>query len=121
MTVYRLSGDLVFPPPEEADPGGLLAVGGDLSSDRLLLAYSLGIFPWYDESQPILWHAPDPRAVLLPSNLHVPPSAQRAPRAVADHRAAPRTIRHKIRRRTPSPTSVRGCACLTGIQAGSEA
>jgi leucyl/phenylalanyl-tRNA--protein transferase len=71
MTVYRLSRDLVFPPPEEADPGGLLAVGGDLSAERLLLAYSLGIFPWYDLDQPILWHSPDPRTVLLPSHLHV--------------------------------------------------
>ena len=71
MPVYRLGPDLAFPPPEEAEPSGLLAVGGDLHPERLLLAYSMGIFPWYDEEQPILWHSPDPRHVLLPSDLAV--------------------------------------------------
>ena len=71
MPVYRLGPDLAFPPPEEAEPSGLLAVGGDLRPERLLLAYSMGIFPWYDEEQPILWHSPDPRHVLLPSDLAV--------------------------------------------------
>jgi leucyl/phenylalanyl-tRNA--protein transferase len=74
VPVYRLGSELAFPPPEQAEPGGLLAVGGDLSPDRLLLAYSLGIFPWYDEKLPILWHSPDPRMVLLPHELHVPRS-----------------------------------------------
>ena len=74
MPVQRLGSELVFPPPEQAEPGGLLAVGGDLAPDRLLLAYSLGIFPWYDESLPILWHSPDPRTVLVPHELHVPRS-----------------------------------------------
>ena len=74
MPVQRLGSELVFPPPEQAEPGGLLAVGGDLAPDRLLLAYSLGIFPWYDESLPILWHSPDPRMVLVPRELHVPRS-----------------------------------------------
>ena len=74
MPVYRLGPELVFPPPEEADPSGLLAVGGDLSPERLLLAYAQGIFPWYDETLPILWHSPDPRMVLLPGELHVPKS-----------------------------------------------
>jgi leucyl/phenylalanyl-tRNA--protein transferase len=69
--VYRLGSELAFPPPEEAEPGGLLAVGGDLAPERLLLAYSLGIFPWYDEKLPILWHSPDPRMVLAPRELHV--------------------------------------------------
>lgn len=71
MPVYRLGRELAFPPPEEAEPGGLLAVGGDLTPRRLLLAYSLGIFPWYDEGLPILWHSPDPRMVLLPRELRV--------------------------------------------------
>ena len=74
MPVQRLGSELAFPPPEQAEPGGLLAVGGDLAPDRLLLAYSLGIFPWYDESLPILWHSPDPRMVLVPHELHVPRS-----------------------------------------------
>ena len=71
MTVYRLNEDLVFPPPSEAEPGGLLAVGGDLHPERLVLAYRHGIFPWYDEP-PILWFSPDPRMVLTPARVHVP-------------------------------------------------
>jgi leucyl/phenylalanyl-tRNA--protein transferase len=64
MPIYRLIEELVFPPPEYADPSGLLAVGGDLSSQRLLEAYRLGIFPWYSDDQPILWWSPDPRLIL---------------------------------------------------------
>ena len=64
----------MFPHPEQSEPDGLLAVGGDLSPERLLLAYSAGIFPWYGEGLPILWHSPDPRTVLLPEALHVPRS-----------------------------------------------
>jgi len=62
-----------FPVTKDAleDPNGLLAVGGDLSPARLLHAYSLGIFPWFDESQPILWWTPDPRLVLKPSDIHL--------------------------------------------------
>jgi leucyl/phenylalanyl-tRNA--protein transferase len=70
MPVYRLRADPAFPPPTHAEPSGLLAVGGDLSSERLLLAYSLGIFPWY-QRPPILWYSPDPRMVLEPRGLHV--------------------------------------------------
>ncbi|MAE95033.1 MAG: leucyl/phenylalanyl-tRNA--protein transferase [Deltaproteobacteria bacterium] len=70
MPVYRLADEVAFPPPEEAEPGGLLAVGGDLRPERLLLAYSMGIFPWYDE-EPILWFSPEPRMALCPSELHV--------------------------------------------------
>lgn len=70
MPIYRLTDELVFPPPEEAEDG-LLAVGGDLRPPRLLLAYTQGIFPWYDERSPILWHSPDPRAVLEIDKLHV--------------------------------------------------
>jgi leucyl/phenylalanyl-tRNA--protein transferase len=62
-----------FPDPEKAetDPDGLLAVGGDLSPERIVQAYRQGIFPWYDDSQPILWWSPDPRMVLFPEELHV--------------------------------------------------
>ena len=73
MPIYRLDERLLFPPPEEAEDG-LLAVGGDLRPERLLLAYSQGIFPWYEQGQPILWHSPDPRMVLPASRLHVPRS-----------------------------------------------
>jgi len=71
MPVYRLSPELVFPSPHEAEPNGLLAVGGDLGGGRLLLAYSMGIFPWYSEGQPILWWSPDPRCVLDLDDFHV--------------------------------------------------
>jgi leucyl/phenylalanyl-tRNA---protein transferase len=64
MPIYRLIQEVVFPRPEQADPSGLLAVGGDLSSERLLEAYRLGIFPWYSGDEPILWWSPDPRLVL---------------------------------------------------------
>lgn len=62
-----------FPPIERAlaEPNGLLAAGGDLSIERLLKAYSRGIFPWFDDDQPILWWSPDPRAVLFPQDLHI--------------------------------------------------
>lgn len=61
----------IFPPVESATPEGLLAVGGDLSSERLLAAYRHGIFPWYNPGQPILWWSPDPRAVLYPEKLKI--------------------------------------------------
>jgi leucyl/phenylalanyl-tRNA--protein transferase len=77
LTVYRLGEEIAFPPPDDADPSGLLAVGGDLEPERLLLAYAMGIFPWYDESQPVLWHSPDPRLVLVPSELAVSRSLRR--------------------------------------------
>jgi leucyl/phenylalanyl-tRNA---protein transferase len=64
MPVFRLVDDVIFPPPDYADPSGLLAVGGDLSGERLLEAYRAGIFPWYSDDQPILWWSPDPRFVL---------------------------------------------------------
>jgi len=71
MPVYQLSEDLVFPSPHLASKEGLLAVGGDLTRSRLLLAYSLGIFPWYSENEPILWWSPDPRLVLYPDELKI--------------------------------------------------
>jgi leucyl/phenylalanyl-tRNA--protein transferase len=71
MPVFHLTEKIVFPPPGYAEEDGLLAVGGDLSVSRLLLAYSMGIFPWYSEGSPILWWSPDPRLVLLPEDLRV--------------------------------------------------
>lgn len=71
MPVYRLTNEFIFPPPDHAEPDGLLAIGGDLASDRLLLAYQLGIFPWYGDGVPILWWSPDPRLVLEPGDFHV--------------------------------------------------
>ena len=68
MTVYFLDSRIRFPDPSEAEPGGLLAIGGDLSPKRLLLAYENGIFPWYSEEDPILWFSPDPRMVFFPGD-----------------------------------------------------
>ncbi len=71
MPVYLLTEDLFFPPPELAREDGLLAVGGDLSPPRLLLAYRQGIFPWYNFGEPIFWWSPDPRLILEPADIHV--------------------------------------------------
>jgi len=71
MPIYRLSDELIFPPPRLAEESGLLAIGGDLSEERLLLAYSMGIFPWYSEGDPILWWSTDPRLVLYTGDLKV--------------------------------------------------
>lgn len=72
MAIYRLLPEIpLFPSPEEAEPDGLLAVGGDLSVERLLEAYRLGIFPWYEEGQPLLWWSPDPRLILEPDELKI--------------------------------------------------
>lgn len=73
MPLTLLDNQLRFPDPRCAlrDPNGLLAVGGDLSIDRLRLAYQSGIFPWFSEGEPILWWSPSVRAVLWPEQLHV--------------------------------------------------
>jgi leucyl/phenylalanyl-tRNA--protein transferase len=71
MPVYRLPREVGFPDPSLSEPDGLLAVGGDLSPERLLCAYALGIFPWYSRGSPILWWSPDPRMILAPEAAHV--------------------------------------------------
>lgn len=76
MKYYFLSDALEFPDLEHADSDGLLAIGGDLKPERLLLAYTSGIFPWYNEDQPILWWSPDPRFVLFPEKLKISKSMQ---------------------------------------------
>ncbi|WP_268848732.1 leucyl/phenylalanyl-tRNA--protein transferase [Flavobacterium aestivum] len=63
--MYYLSKALFFPPVSDADVDGILAFGGDLSPERLQLAYKSGIFPWFNEGEPIIWWAPDPRMVLF--------------------------------------------------------
>lgn len=77
MPIYQLDARLAFPDPEDADPDGLLAVGGDLRPERVLLGYASGIFPWPAEGYPLLWHSPDPRYVLPVEELHVPKSLHR--------------------------------------------
>ena len=78
MPVFILGPELVFPHPELAEPDGLLAIGGDLRPERLLLAYKNGIFPWYNPGEPILWWCPDPRLVLFPDELHIPRRLERS-------------------------------------------
>lgn len=99
MPIYRLDERLVFPSPDRAHESGLLAVGGDLRPERLLLAYSSGIFPWY-ERKPILWHSPDPRTVLSASRLHVPRSLRKTMRKAI----------YEIRLDTSFGAVVDGCA-----------
>jgi len=70
MPIYQLNESIVFPPVEGADDG-IVAVGGELSAERLMLAYRSGIFPWYSEKDPIIWWSPDPRFVLYPDKIKV--------------------------------------------------
>jgi leucyl/phenylalanyl-tRNA--protein transferase len=82
MIAYlRPGGPLAFPPAGSADEEGLVAIGGDLSARRLLLAYDSGIFPWYDEGLPPLWWSPDPRGVMTADGLHVSRSLARTLRS----------------------------------------
>lgn len=95
--MFRLTQQLSFPPVEQADAQGLLCMGGDLSPQRLLRAYVRGIFPWYSANCPILWWAPDPRAVLPLDAVHVPRRLARKlrlhPFAITLNRAFPDVIR----------------------------
>lgn len=75
--LFFVTERLEFPPVEQANEEGLLAVGGDLSSERLLLAYESGIFPWFNEDSLILWWSPDPRMVLYPSKINVSKSMKK--------------------------------------------
>lgn len=78
MAVYRLEeGKVYFPEPTLADDDGLLAVGGDLSVERLVLAYSNGIFPWYNKEDPILWWCPHERFIIRPQNIHISKSMKK--------------------------------------------
>lgn len=81
MSIFLLNQEISFPPPELADPTGLLAIGGDLRPERLILAYVNGIFPWYNADEPILWWSPNPRLVLFPSKLHISRKLQRTIRS----------------------------------------
>ena len=103
--IHRVDEQDPFPPTSEAleYPNGLLAVGGELSQERLVAAYQRGIFPWYEEPQPVMWWTPDPRSVLFPDELHVSRSLRKSLRQdryllsvdnhfdeVMEHCAAPR-------------------------------
>ena len=82
MAIYRLPDTGVdFPDPFDAEPDGLLAVGGNLSPHRLVAGYCIGVFPWYHEDSPRMWWTPDPRCILLPEEFHLPRSLARVLKA----------------------------------------
>jgi leucyl/phenylalanyl-tRNA--protein transferase len=99
-----------FPAVADAlrEPDGLLAAGGDLSSERLLCAYRRGIFPWYDDGQPLLWWSPDPRCVFLPGDLHLSRRLRRSLRQSTS----------EVRFNTDFAGVIRACAAPRGPQAG---
>jgi leucyl/phenylalanyl-tRNA---protein transferase len=107
MPVYLLTDDLIFPPVHLSTPEGLLAVGGDLSPERLLLAYQSGIFPWYSEDEPILWWSPDPRLVLYPAELKVSRSLKKTIRQA----------RFRVTLDTSFPQVIRSCG-HTRVESG---
>ena len=78
MPIFQLNEQPVFPPTHLAEPSGLLAIGGDLAPQRLVQAYAQGIFPWFNEGDPILWHAPPERMVLQPADLRINRSTRKA-------------------------------------------
>lgn len=72
-----LGKELIFPDVETSSTEGIVAIGGDLTVERLLLAYKSGIFPWYNEGEPIIWYSPDPRMILYPSRLKISKSMRK--------------------------------------------
>lgn len=75
--IFELGKAIAFPPADYAEPDGLLAVGGDLNIDRLIAAYSSGIFPWFNPEDPILWWSPDPRPIFIPGKIRITKSLRR--------------------------------------------
>lgn len=74
--MYLLSKEIIFPPVHLANEDGILAIGGDLSVERLQLAYKSGIFPWFNQGEPIIWYSPKDRMVLFPKDLKISKSMQ---------------------------------------------
>ncbi len=108
MPLFRLTDELVFPPATLAEEDGLLAIGGDLSLPRLLLAYSSGLFPWSNEGDPLLWWSPDPRCVFEPGAMRVSRSLAKTLRQgryqVTCNKAFERVIEHCARLRVEAGT-----------------
>jgi len=101
LTLYRLGPEPAFPDPREAEADGLLAVGGDLSVQRLIAAYASGIFPWFSEGDPLLWWSPPLRALVLPGSEYF---SRRTRRAL-------RKLPFEIRVDTCFESVVQACAC----------
>lgn len=77
MPVFRLTKEIIFPDAEFSEEDGLLAIGGDLSLERLIVAYCNGIFPWYNEGEPILWWCPKPRFIIIPEEVKISKSMKK--------------------------------------------
>jgi len=77
MPIFKLTKEIIFPNPELSEEDGLLALGGDLSIERLILAYCNGIFPWYNEGDPILWWCPKPRFIIMPTDVKISKSMRK--------------------------------------------
>lgn len=109
-----LAGSAAFPPVSTAldAPNGLLAAGGDLSPERLLDAYSHGIFPWFNEGEPILWWSPNPRMVLFPHELKISRSLRKTLRRTLGNR------HYEVRFDTAFREVMRGCASARAGQGG---
>ncbi|MCD0487142.1 leucyl/phenylalanyl-tRNA--protein transferase [Pedobacter sp. MC2016-14] len=75
--IFQLTEELIFPNPSLSEPDGLLAIGGDLSRERLILAYRHGIFPWFSEGDPVCWYAPKERCVIYPNKVKVSKSMKK--------------------------------------------
>jgi leucyl/phenylalanyl-tRNA--protein transferase len=102
--IFQLSEDTIwFPEPELADEDGLLAMGGDLSPERLILAYQNGIFPWFSDESPILWYAPHERFVLFPEKLKLSKTM----------RKLLKTNKFKVTFNTAFPDVIRACATIS--------
>jgi len=77
MSIFKLSKEIIFPSPELSEKDGLLAIGGDLSLERLIAAYCNGIFPWYNKDEPILWWCPKPRFIIIPNEIKISKSMKK--------------------------------------------
>ena len=113
MPVFLLGKELAFPPPQLAERDGLLAFGGDLSPQRLLLAYREGIFPWFSEDTPISWWSPDPRLVLFPEQLRISRSLRKVIRQKRFQVTADRAFRQVIGHCASNPLPGRDSTWIT--------
>lgn len=77
MSIFKLTKEIIFPSPEFSEEDGLLAIGGDLSLERLIAAYCNGIFPWYNQGEPILWWCPKPRFIIIPEEVKISKSMKK--------------------------------------------
>ena len=114
MPVYLLDKELAFPVPEDANEEGIVAVGGDVSPERLLVAYRNGIFPWPARGYPLLWFSPDPRFALAPASTHVSRSLRKVIRKEELRVTADRAFTEVIRACAATPRPHQQGTWITG-------